>query len=940
MDGSTPLMYTQRVQPVYLQEEMDHPGTYSGYFIYNSFGDQYSGNYTVTYDSMINGKQVTAASQFQTTIYGCQKCHNRKLDNLETSFIHGELDGEQYEYCAYKCHGGSKGFYPLLEPPLYGPPVNANPMHVHDMEYGHSGGFLEGSNYSQPPYNIYSHRTVALCEECHTSFIHDSIGTDIANIANYTLYGNNISFSSGKHSDITCVQCHFGPGPWSGEMTIFQGTLGSYNPTFTSSLSVSDMYEINIDGTNEEGTQALEIRVIGDDFISPTSGYVSLYLIGPVDNSSTGLQTPCGPSENIPCEKTQYLSEPLVMNITNPNNGKWLAKLTRLQEGTINYTIISNYPMGIKPNIIIPECNDCHNQDSIPEEKRYSKYTIPDWNPGFAHADTNGDGTLDIQCRMCHNSMHNITVKTCQYCHAMAPANHPISEPYFSQYNQTQCLSCHGDTHNVTRGGGPDCISCHDNGGISTKQVNVNILNNSVHRNLNFDVIVPPGLRTDNRVCWGCHQSDGTQPRDHPDRTTNPYGCIDCHGRDIDTQPPHIRSGYTIYTNPARKIGQEIVDGYAIGPASTGQNMTHMKDTTVSDNSLFKVNQEEYMFSRHSNPFAPGRYPGTFDGGNRDPNIVCINCHAQKIRDFGHNKENTLINGTGLFCYVGCHNLWINYPVYPLPTPHEISVTKCTDCHSLLVGWESPAHNVPDEVEVPPGYYFNIVFIGSKIGTSAHARLVNDTATGLPFNNKGCLVCHTDAGFTLRSNGTNLDIILNEDSKSHLWKSESFCTDCHSLPGEPPLSGPDLPPHNFHAIGKGNNSACLDCHGGTDKRDHNIMRIGGTNCTSCHSPGDANVSLFGRHADINISDGPGNVTNNDCWTCHFQKDMNRSNVYLCGACHSNDSGIVRVVDPSLIKSDFMHGMTTCKACHAPSGYHQKGNVGPLGLIERIQKKIS
>jgi hypothetical protein len=75
--------------------------------------------------------------------------------------------------------------------------------------------------------------------------------------------------------------------------------------------------------------------------------------------------------------------------------------------------------------------------------------------------------------------------------------------------------------------------------------------------------------------------------------------------------------------------------------------------------------------------------------------------------------------------------------------------------------------------------------------------------------------------------------------------------------------------------------------------------------------------------------------------------MDRSHVYLCESCHSNDSGIVEVNDPSLIKSGFMHGMTTCKACHAPStpgdqtapAYHLNGTVGPLGIVEKILKKI-
>jgi hypothetical protein len=122
---------------------------------------------------------------------------------------------------------------------------------------------------------------------------------------------------------------------------------------------------------------------------------------------------------------------------------------------------------------------------------------------------------------------------------------------------------------------------------------------------------------------------------------------------------------------------------------------------------------------------------------------------------------------------------------------------------------------------------------------------------------------------------------------------------------------------------------CLTCHPTQNHID----------CIKCHSPADVNISLFGRHANMNTSDGIGNVTNNDCWTCHYQKDMNRSNVYLCESCHSNSSGIVSVTDPSLIMGEFSHGMTTCKGCHASTTYHVNGTVGPLGLVEKILRKL-
>ena len=244
LTSASTLQYNQYVQKVDLNEDISHPGTYAGYFKYNlPYESQYSGTYAVDLDTTINGEHITGGTTFNTTIFGCQACHNKNNTGVETSFVHSEKGG--LLSCAYQCHTGSRGLY---KDGYMGPPMDANPLHVHEMKFGHQGGFLVGMSYPQPPYNIPSHVTEVNCVQCHTSFIHDNTGSDITKIGNYTLYGTNITFSSGTHNDLTCEQCH-------GDLNYpvipqdqysITNKLGSNSRSYTSPESFTDTYAVDV----------------------------------------------------------------------------------------------------------------------------------------------------------------------------------------------------------------------------------------------------------------------------------------------------------------------------------------------------------------------------------------------------------------------------------------------------------------------------------------------------------------------------------------------------------------------------------------------------------------------------------------------------------------------------------------------------------------------
>lgn len=88
---------------------------------------------------------------------------------------------------------------------------------------------------------------------------------------------------------------------------------------------------------------------------------------------------------------------------------------------------------------------------------------------------------------------------------------------------------------------------------------------------------------------------------------------------------------------------------------------------------------------------------------------------------------------------------------------------------------------------------------------------------------------------------------------------------------------------------------CLVCHTSESVGDIHEDCIGchGTNYTGA-SPSVTstfvNISAFNEsvHQDINATP-PATLNNQDCWMCHYYKDMNRLNVKKCGDCHMKPS---------------------------------------------------
>ncbi|MDW7777082.1 MAG: cytochrome c3 family protein [Methanosarcinales archaeon] len=527
--------YTNHSIQVPLSEDLNLDGFYSG--VFNFYGGTtykidpsqcdgchleyylgidtqpgyFPGNYTVTINANADGQNTSSNVNFEVTPWGCENCHG-------SGNQHGQ--SVDMDSACYLCHGINQIVHPKTD----------------------------GGN----PHQNTAHISIE-CTDCHTNrslnsqtfsgvtFIQG--GLNNALLPQYT--SEQTQLNSGTHTNLACTDCHDDltlPEPAGGyyqsNYTIVN-TINNYNPTFASIQQFQDYYTINLDQSeplnitfNWEGTSNL-----------------GFYLYPPNFNPRNRTK-PMNPADgDYPYYSGSTLNKPEFFINASPLSGKWILavygydlQLPGILQPPINYTINSTYPIQQKALPRIPECNNCHNSTAIGGAN--AKHEIPDWNPGFAHVDTNNDGTLDIQCRMCHNAMHNIIIRACQNCHTSVPPLHPIEEPEFFELNQSQCLECHGDPHEVLG----SCVSCHE--AISPTNLTLNLgqhalLNGTLEiededcRTCHFAPfpMIQGAVNANNTYyCEDCHTSAGTGPQKSiilfEEKRHGEAACIDCHVAD------------------------------------------------------------------------------------------------------------------------------------------------------------------------------------------------------------------------------------------------------------------------------------------------------------------------------------------------------------------------------------------------------------------------
>ena len=300
--------------------------------------------------------------------------------------------------------------------------------------------------------------------------------------------------------------------------------------------------------------------------------------------------------------------------------------------------------------------------------------------------------------------------------------------------------------------------------------------------------------------------------------------------------------------------------------------------------------------------------------------IKCIDCHVNSTNsgDSNHGKFIRQLNGSNI--------------TGPLTTKYSSqNFSLCYACHNetKVVGVLPSYPNLALHYNPP----FNVSSIGTNFINNLSAGYFYDGKKNYPANihwdHLDAFRLGLDPPYTFATDNNNID-------------SYTSCPTCHNVHGSnyPKMTKNDLA-ITYGADGNGtygyigsneyNNAGgdlyCNSCHGSdtTYKYYRNEINLF-EDCISCHVDNVdniPNISLVNRtafsqgvHVNINITDGTGRVNNSDCWTCHFNRDMNKSNIYQCADCHTG-SGTPQAPQAPKVRTH-LPAVTnySCTDCHS------------------------
>ncbi len=280
----------------------------------------------------------------------------------------------------------------------------------------------------------------------------------------------------------------------------------------------------------------------------------------------------------------------------------------------------------------------------------------------------------------------------------------------------------------------------------------------------------------------------------------------------------------------------------------------------------------------------------------------CANCHSAG----GVNYPSTFDPGAVHPGHFDTTNINVEHP-----TPGNIitSTSQCGDCHSLnYPSWVAhpSAGGCSDCHRSPSGTTAALAcenchndrttansVLSPRYGMDKHSSYAcsdcHGTLTSLT-TKPSCTSCHPRPGSSLTT------VPASITNKTHSTSKTVACGLCHNREHDVKSLTLDIKECRSCHTGITHNGGaqCTTCHGSDP---HEITFAGGETCVECHGTNYTGANPMARttfvdigafnesiHQNINATP-PNTVNNNDCWSCHYLKDMNRQNIKKCGDCH-------------------------------------------------------
>ncbi|MCX9073630.1 MAG: carboxypeptidase-like regulatory domain-containing protein, partial [Candidatus Methanoperedens sp.] len=524
----------------------------------------YYGNWKIGASNRTLGANTTFIYNWWGCAYNAGSCNfnhqsnNRPPDNVNSANVNSPylsgrdttVDGISNHYAAATnctfCHQSYDGL-----PGSQNPAINHtnNPLDVHRSISCSNTNCHQSGN---------SHRTNAVINSCYNSGCHTSradisskstlSSATVSTATSLYSYNNGSSFNATFHtpnSTVPCFTCH---GPMHNitkpvesqrfiknniteneQCTVCHTTYSKHNNTVNCTLCHSDdVHVIRVFATNA--------TYITSDRYNP--------------NPARGNCSNCHQNSTF---YSSLKAQSLAGNQTGGNPPQIAVPLLH-SDNNIAGTVWDNFWTPQDPG---SACRYCHSDTS----HKQSAFGRPARFMGTnTKNSTIGNTTWCPSCHYPGYANYSDMISAFTADGSLEPPSNIRDSTYFrggrdhsttATFIDSVCYSCHNGSRSYTGitqfmhgvsvgGGGPDCLGCHDIGSSRTEiHVNNTAMKLSVHANLNSNAANSSYAPADNKKCWGCHQSDGSQPGNSSmgDIFSRPYTCYSCHSTDTKPYP-------------------------------------------------------------------------------------------------------------------------------------------------------------------------------------------------------------------------------------------------------------------------------------------------------------------------------------------------------------------------------------------------------------------